>query len=134
MNSKNESVENFVINYLDDFINFDSQGLAKKFDFPSAIIANKTSKFFVSETDCISYYNLLFLTLKTKFYKLTKVKKLQVFELPAFTGSSGTFMVYLDAVRLDKANNVIIELDCHYLISRNMSGKYKFLYIKCEND
>ena len=114
----------------DDFSSFKSSEIIKKFNIPSVLISTNYSQLFDTEEMIKKYYDNLFIVLKTKRYKFTKIKSLDVTKIP--TNSTENFWINFMGERLNAENKHIISLDCNYLLKKNKNS-LKFQYIICRN-
>ena len=120
----------FMEEYIDDFSSFKSSEIIKKFNIPSVLISTNYSQLFDTEEMIKKYYDNLFIVLKTKRYKFTKIKSLDVTKIP--TNSTENFWINFMGERLNAENKHIISLDCNYLLKKNKNS-LKFQYIICRN-
>ena len=68
------SAEKMIKDYLIDFSSLRSEDCCKYWIYPSALVCNdQSSKLFNNKKECENYYTLLFLSLNTKNYKMTKI-------------------------------------------------------------
>ena len=125
-----KKVEEFVISYLEDFINYNSENIVKYYDIPSSIFSKEYTCLFLNSKDIVNYYKILFTSLKSKQYQKTVVNDIKVEKISSLSKEL-LFIVNLEASRINKSDLVFIKLSCQYLIK--FDNSLKFVFVRCKS-
>ena len=126
-----KDVEQFLKDYISEFSNFQTEDIIKRYAIPSVLISQEYSKLFLDEQDIDLYYKTLFVVLKNLKYKCTSIKLLEINKIKYYKNDTFLFFVYLNADRLNINNELIVNLNCNYIVEKNSNNEYKFTYVKC---
>ena len=128
MTSKLEaSADAMIRQYLSDFSSLRSDKCCLYWHYPSALVCNdKSSKLFKNSTECKDYYTILFLSLRTKNYKMTKIDSLLMTQI-----SEKIVIANLHARRVENDNSLIQKLNCIYTIAFNDDSNSKIKVATC---
>lgn len=126
-----KQVRQFLKDYISEFSNFQTEDIIKRYTTPSVLISQEYSKLFLNEQDIDLYYKSLFVVLKTLKYKCTNIKLLEINTIPSYKKDIFLFWIYLNAERLNNNNELIVNLNCNYIVEKNLNNEYKFTYVKC---
>ena len=126
-----KDVEQFLKDYISEFSNFQTEDIIKRYAIPSVLISQEYSKLFLDEQDIDLYYKTLFVVLKNLKYKCTSIKLLEINTIPSYKKDTFLFWVYLNADRLNINNELIVNLNCNYIVEKNLNNEYNFTYVKC---
>ena len=91
--------------------------------YPSALVCNdKSSKLFKDSYECKNYYTILFLSLNTKNYKMTKIDSLIITPI-----NKNIVIANLNARRVDINDSLIQKLNCIYtlFVGEDLNPKIK---------
>ena len=119
--------EEMIEKYLIDFSALRSEDCCKYWIYPSALVCNdNSSKLFNDKNECKNYYTLLFLSLNTKNYKMTKIDSLKIQPI-----NKKVVVANLNARRVDINNSLIQKLNCIYTLFINEEFKPKIKVATC---
>lgn len=124
-------VREFLKDYISEFSNFQTKDIIKRYITPSVLISQEYSKLFLNEQDIDSYYKSLFVVLKTLKYKCTNIKLLEINTIQSYKKDTLLFWVCLNAERLNINNELIVNLNCNYIVEKYLNNEYKFTFVKC---
>ena len=113
-----KDVEQFLKDYISEFSNFQTEDIIKRYAIPSVLISQEYSKLFLDEQDIDLYYKTLFVVLKNLKYKCTSIKLLEINTIPSYKKDTFLFWVYLNADRLNINNELIVNLNCNYIVEK----------------
>tara|TARA_B100000989_G_C19524494_1_gene466026 strand:+ start:812 stop:1207 length:396 start_codon:yes stop_codon:yes gene_type:complete len=130
MNHISYTASGFIEKYLDHFIANNYEAISLMYNQNSCIVAKDTSYFFKDKLDVIYYYKKLFLALKIKRYKYTKILSLKEKKISEGYWPNIVYSVFLEGQRYNDNEEKMNKLSCIYILEK-MGSNYKIAFVKC---